>query len=381
MSKELSLSVQFSAADGGSIDAGILRGVTVAEVGTATGHFAYVDKANAVMGVGGIDDAANFPGFAKRLPLCMDAKSLETVVAAAGLSKRIKAREDHSDAIEARAGYVANFRIESGKAVCDLTTFDAYKNRALFLETAAQTPELIGLSGDFKFTAEVKSDCALMRVTRVDAVDIVDRGALTHAGLFKAKGVDIPAQAKPEHTTMAKANTAEDDMDAPDMDAFKTMCDSVASYSAKHADFKTKMDACLAAINPVTVPTPPGAPAPVKPDANVNPEAKLALKKELTTELSVMLKELVVSEMKTAGVEFQKQMSALGLKPAAVPTPPPPDEKKTVEAPTDFLALRTSVAKERNISPTEAARAVMKEKPEIYEAYQIKLGVIKSKAA
>lgn len=380
MSKEFPLTVQFSAADGGSLDAGILRGVIVAEIGTATGHFAYVDKANSVMGVGSVDDAANFPGFAKRLPLCMDAKSLETVVIAAGLAKRIKAREDHSDAIEARAGYVANFRIESGKAVCDLTTFDAYKNRALFLETAAQTPELIGLSGDFKFTAEVKSDCALMRVTRVNAVDIVDRGALTHAGLFRAKGVDIPAQAKPEHTTMAKAKMDADE-DAPDMDAFKTMCDSVASYAAKHADFKTKLDDCMSSIAPVTVPTPPGAPAPVKSDANVNPEAKLALKKELTDELSVQLKEIVATEMKAAGVEFQKQMSALGLKPAAVPTPPPADEKKTADAPTEFLALRASVAKERNISPTEAARAMMKEKPEVYEAYQIKLGVIKPKAA
>lgn len=379
MSKELSLSVQFSAADGGQIDAGILRGVTVAEVGTATGHFAYIDKAGAVMGVGGYDEGPT--GFAKRLPLCMDAKSLETVIAAAKLSPRIKAREDHSDAIEARAGYVGNFRIEAGKAVCDLTTFEAYKNRALFLETAKETPELIGLSGDFKFTAEIKADCALMRVTRVDAVDIVDKGALTHAGLFKAKGVDIPQDAKPELTTMAKAKLEDGEDVAPDMDAFKTMCDSVASYSAKNADFKTKMDACLAAINPVTVPTPPGAPAPVKPDSDVNPEAKLAIKKELTTELTVSLREIIAAEMKTAGVEFQKQMSALGLKPAAAPAAPAAEVIPPTSAPTDFLALKASIAKERNISQTEAARAVMREKPEVFEAYQIKLGIIKPKAA
>lgn len=160
---------------------GVLRGVTVAQVGEALGHFAYLDASGKVVAVGGKDGG---PPQTKRVPLCMDAKSIETVVAAGNMGGRVKARDDHNDAIGSRAGYAENFRMEGGKAVCDMTFYDSYRNRELVLETAAKTPELMGLSGDFKFDAEVIGGRAVMRVTKVDAVDIVDQGALTHAGLF-----------------------------------------------------------------------------------------------------------------------------------------------------------------------------------------------------
>lgn len=385
--KAFPFTVQFTARVPINPATGIIPGVTVAEIGVATGHFAFLDRENAVLGVGGMADAPNFKGALRRLPLCMDAKSLDTVVAAGKAANRVKAREDHDDSVGARAGYGANFRLEEGKAVCDMTVFAAYRNRGVFMETAAETPELIGLSGDFKFNAEIKGDCAFMRVVKIEAVDIVDKGALTHAGLFAAK-VDIPEGGATQLSIMAKSKNAAGD-DIPDMDAFKVMCESIAAYRAKHKenDIGPSVDECMAmfspeAIKPVPVPTPSGAPAPANSTNTMTAAEKTALTTELTASMSALVDTAVKSAVTTATAEFQKQFSALGLKPAAVPAPAPAATEPVVPpaavVKTDFLSLKASVAKERNISPSEAARVVMNEKPEAYREYQIKLGIIKA---
>lgn len=378
------------AAGVGQIDpaAGKLRGVTVAEVGAAVGHFAYLDAAGKVVGVGGIADARDFPTAKRSVPLAMDAASLATVVAAAKPIARVKTREDHDDAIRSRAGYAENFRIEAGKAVCDLTILDAYANRAIFLETAQKTPELIGLSGDFKFTAEIVGDQALMRVTRVDAVDIVDRGAVTHHGLFSVKsqpasGVDTPGSEKSARMAAAP-NTADDEMAAPDWEAFKALCAGVAAYQAKHAECAAVIKECMSAIQPVPVPTPPGALAPANATNTMTAEAQLALKKEITTELSTSLAAIVATEtakaVQAASVEFRKELSALGLKPAVVPAPAAPATPATPELPADapktFLELKASIAKERKVSPAKAAEAAMRENPAFYAAHLRSKGII-----
>jgi len=112
---------------------------------------------------------------------------------------------------------------------------------------------------------EVIGDKALMRVTRIDAVDLVDQGALTHAGLFRVKTqVDTP----PTENLSIMAKSAPE---KPDFKAFKTMCEQVAAYRAATQEDGAEIDECMAVfqpIEPVKVPTPAGAPAPVtgKPD-------------------------------------------------------------------------------------------------------------------
>lgn len=384
--RELPFTVQFTARVPINPATGIIPGVTVAEIGVATGHFAFLDRDNNVLGVGGFADMAECKGAVKRIPLCMDAKSLETVVTAGKAANRVKAREDHDDSVGARAGYGANFRLEEGKAVCDMTVFSAYRNRGVFMETAAETPELIGLSGDFKFTAEIIGDKAMMRVTRIDAVDIVDKGALTHAGLFRAK-VDTPATEETQLSTMAKSKPPV--AEVPDMETFKALCESIAAYRAQHAenDIGPAVEECMnlfsaPAIKPVPVPTPPGAPAPANSTNTMTAAEKTELTKELTASMSVIVETAVKTAVTTAKSEFQKEMSALGIKPAAAPAPAvPATEPAPVTQPaakTDFLSLRASIASERKISLVDAARAVMNEKPEVFREYQVKLGIIKA---
>lgn len=362
---------------------GVLTGVTVAEVGPATGHFAFLDKAGNVVGVGGRDDGPEIKGAVRRLQLAMDEKSLETVVAAGKKAQRFKTREDHDDSIAARAGQSTNFRLEDGKVVCDVSIFDAYANRAVFLETAEKTPELIGLSGDFKFVAEIVGDQAMMRVTRIDAVDIVDQGALTHAGLFKVRAqVDTPPT---ENLSIMAKSTPE----KPDLKAFKELCAAVAAYRAANAESVAEIDECMAGLMPTPV---PGDTVEAKAAAS----AKADIVKELTATFSAKLEEVkatIKTEVEAAtraqAVEFQKRMSALGIKFEAAKEPTAEEiaaakkladeaEAKLKAEKQDFLALKAARAKEKNIAPSEAARQIMAEFPDAYSAHLRAKGIIKA---
>lgn len=367
----------------------MLYGVSVAEIGEATGHYAFLDKAGKVVGVGGSADADQFKTAARRLPLCMDQASLDSVIVAAALSQRVKTREDHDDSIESRAGYAQNFRIEGNRVICDQKIFDNYANRAVFLETASETPELIGLSGDFKFLAEVVGDKAMMRVTRIDAVDIVDEGALTHGGLFSIKAaaaVDMP-NSQESKTFSIMANSPE----VPDFKAFKALCESVAAYKVANAASAKQIDDCMAALLPTAI-SPSGVP--VEPP-QATTAALSALKTELTATFAAEVAKVTESATNAAKsqlVEFRKEMSALGIK--LTPAVPPTESEITAakqqvddEAAAklakangnDFLSLRAARATEKKISLVKAAQEIAAEKPEVFESYRVKLGIVKAK--
>ncbi len=398
-SKPFEFTLQFGT-NIGKVDSenGVLTGVSVAEVGIATGHFAFADAKGAIVGVGGYDDGAQFKGAVKRLQLAMDEESLATVVAAGKQSPRFKTREDHDDSIAARAGQSQNFRMDGAKVVCDVNIFDAYANRAVFLETAQKTPELIGLSGDFKFTAEVIGDQAMMRVTRIDAIDIVDQGALTHAGLFKVRAqVDTPATENLSHMA-TKTPPAK-----PDLKAFKEMCAAVAAYRAASADDSAEIDDCMAGL----LPNPAGGEevqtGAAKAPAVATPAAITAAVKAAVGDLSATfsakldefkatLKTEAEAAAKAQAVEFGKRMSALGLKFEAGKEPTAEElaaaKKQADEAEAaikakagegkDFLSLKAARAKEKNIPASEAGRQIMAEFPDVYTAHLRSKGILRA---
>jgi hypothetical protein len=166
-------------------DGGLIRGCTVAQAGVeATGKFLMLDAKG--------ERTFDPEQCVRELPVWTDEKTLDTLMAAAAAApRRVKAREDHDDSIGARAGYAGVFRkLGADRVVADVKLYDNYRNRDLVLETIAETPDQIGLSIDFLPEFEIGVDKALMRVARLDAVDIVDEGAITHRGLFLSAGVD-----------------------------------------------------------------------------------------------------------------------------------------------------------------------------------------------
>ncbi len=181
---EHDLSIQLAASAAVDTKTGIIRGVTVGQAGVeATGKFIHLD-------VDG--NMTRDPNKAvRKLQIVTDAKTLETLMAAAAAGGlKFKSREDHDDSIGARVGFADNFALKGDKVTCDLHVFDSYRNRELLLETAAKTPEEVGISIDMDPSYEVHIGRALMRIETLYAVDVVDEGAITHDGLFLSRGVD-----------------------------------------------------------------------------------------------------------------------------------------------------------------------------------------------
>lgn len=217
LASEYDLSLQLSAS---AVDAkkGLIRGVTVAQAGVeATGKFILLDAEG---------NLTRDPLLAKRkLQVYTDQKTLDTLMAAAKVAGgRSKSREDHNEELGARIGFADNFAMQDGKVVCDLHVFDAYRNRELLLETADKTPEEVGISIDMDPSFEIFNDRALMRIEELHAVDVVDEGAITHAGLFLSRGVDKLPQVK-----LATTQTSPAMADAP---AQPTLQDCMSAISA-----------------------------------------------------------------------------------------------------------------------------------------------------
>lgn len=196
-------------------ETGVMTEVTVAKAGVrAEGKFLWLDKDG---------KRTNDEELAvKKLPVFTDAKTLTTLLAAStAVGPRTKTREDHDDALESRIGFAYNFKAGSGEfsdlVSADIHVFQAYRNRALLFETALHTPDQIGISIDFIPDFEIAGDRALMRVKKLEAVDIVDAGAITPDGLLlNAESVDTP-----EKTTAEKAaskSQPSEHMAAPTLD-------------------------------------------------------------------------------------------------------------------------------------------------------------------
>jgi hypothetical protein len=174
--------------------------------------------------------------------------------------------------------------------------------------------------------------------------------------------------------------------DAPDMDAFKAMCTEIGAYASalqgNNSDFASKLADCMASIQPLTVPTPDGAPAPVKghpsnPDAHVaSPVAAFAAFGKKLVDAIGALDAKMTAKINSVELASRKQMSALGLKPGQAPGAPAPDEgKKKDEVPMTFLELKAKAQKEMNLKPGAAAEHVMKANRPAYAQYLKDLGI------
>lgn len=232
-----------------SVDAnlGILRGCTVGKANVeALGKTIWLDKSGAITR----DEKLSV----KELPVFTDAKFLDTLMAAAAIEtsrKKLKVREDHDDRIGARAGFAAAFRRVSDAAgdrvAADVHLYASYRNRGVVLETADKNPEGIGLSIDFVPEYEIVGERALMRVSKLLAVDIVDEGAITPGGLFLSAGVDTDANkgAPPAQQTEPTSKMAE-----------PTLTDLMSQLGALT---KTFSECAVAMSKLATPPTPPAA--------------------------------------------------------------------------------------------------------------------------
>lgn len=326
------------AAEAVESETGVIRGCTVAKAGVqATGKFVMLDAAGAI--------TRDEEQCKSRLPVFTDAKTLDTLMTAAkAAGKRVKMREDHDDSVGARAGYVADFkRITSGdedRVVTDLHIFKSYRNRNVMLETAQETPEEIGLSIDFTPSFELAGDRALMRVSELHAVDIVDEGAITPDGLLLSAGVDSVQKSESDKIS---------DSNPPEKMASPSLEEIMASVSALAASLKE----CQAGIAKLS--TPPATPTP-------DPAAMAAVN-ELKTQLAAQAE---TSKANTAAIaQMKKEKALLGFRGTeaekiALSAAPIEDIEKLTQGKKSFLQLVDERVASAKCKRSEANLWVMK---------------------
>ena len=334
---------------------GVIFGATVAQAGTiAKGHSEWIDEGGAIVKSG--------TAGAKKYALKVDQKTLETALSLIQPEENIRTRVNHSDSVNDRAGYCNMFRIEGDRLVCDLFLFDACPGRTLLLEVAERTPELIGLSLDFKYTVELGGDVAFVRIEAIHAVDIVDEGAVTPRGLFSSKlNAGEEGKQKMPNDTKPAAEAAPAKNEAGDMLAkLESLCSKFEAFFSKMESIKKEPDG--------KEESKPAGEQHVEPDGD-----------ESESELKAAVKKLQADQ-----TELRKTFSALGVKPAEAPKtssdsaaePVKPTDAKPETACAKFSA-KVAELKSQKLSAAIAHQRAASENPELYAASLKERGIVK----
>lgn len=335
----------------GTVDnIGVIRGATVAKANVvALGKYVMLDKAGAI--------TRDPKQGVKKLPIYTDEKTLTTLMGAVkDAGGKLKVREDHDDSIGARAGFADSFALaQNGTVTADVHLFDSYRNRSVVIETASKTPDKIGLSIDFVPQYELAGDKALMRISSIEAVDIVDAGAITPDGMFLSAGVDSAARLQ------ARKNSEPDSPMTPE-EIMAAVTKAIAPYTAA-------VDECKSALAKLTA----AAAATPAPDAAMKAEVEsLKLKAEAA--------EKAAKDATTATAQLKKERALLGFKGTA-------SEKVSLASKTaeeieqlnatakDYLTLVAERAESAKCSKTEAHIFVQRNNREVYAAHLKAKGV------
>lgn len=351
---------------------GILKGVTVLKSGVqAKGKFVSLDANGDVTYVATQTKT--------KVPVFTDEETLQTLMGAAqDAGGRVKVRSDHDDSLDARAGYATNFRRMEDRVICDIYLNLSYRDRAIVLETAQKTPELIGCSIDFIPTFSIANKKAMMRVSDLSAVDIVDEGAVTPAGLFMRAGVDSAIKevesdsVQPDHLTIMSK-------DAKTPPTIEECMALITEHASKMAEFSSTL---------ASLKTAPAA-APASMSAEVD-SLKLSLAAEKTArEQLAKAQSDFIADQTAKMATIAKERNALGLSAAgAAPLAASAEQEaervrlaadKSNQKPKTYLEL-VADARAGNVKlrASEAHHNVMASHPTEYRQYQQKLGIISS---
>ncbi len=326
---------------------GIIRGATVAKSNVqALGKFVWLDAKGQI--------TRDPEEMASEIPVYTDETTLSTLMAAAqAAGKRIKVRRDHVDEIEARVGYADGFKLtDDGRVTSDIHIFKSYGKRELVLETSLETPEEIGLSIDFTPTFEIRDGKALMRVSELHAVDIVDEGAITPGGLLLSAGVDTTRKVEKPATNSTPAIMAAPTSEEL-MSAVGSLTTAVGALAKTVGEIQAKMNATPAA------------------DPKVDEALKAA--SELKDQLAAQKQEIVQMKREKALLGFRGSADER----AKLATAQPEDIEKAVTQKKTYLQLVADRVASEKCKKSDAHVWVMKNHKDEYAAHLAGKGVIR----
>ena len=299
----------------------------------------------------------------RKVPVFTDDETLTTLMTAAkAAGGRVKCRENHDDSVGARAGSAEMFTRVGDRVTVDLDIFEAYRNRAIFLETARKTPEAIGLSLDFIPTYEIIGDKAMMRIRELSAVDIVDAGAITPDGLLMQRGaVDNLEEVTNKEQSNSESRTTMAEPTLGDlMSAVTKMTEGYAALSKQVCDH----GALLAKLS--------AAPADADKDGMKKALDDQAVQlKAVTAQIGAMKKERAMLGLNVTSAERAKLAAAND----------PAEFDQLAAGAKTYLQLVDDCVKTEKLSRVDAHEKMQASHPEHYRLHLSSKGIYKTAAA
>lgn len=348
---------------------GVIRGVTAMKAGVkAKGKFVMLDAAGV--------RTTDIKLMKSRIPAYTDMETLNTLMGAAqDAGGRVKVRSDHDNSLSARAGHATNFRLLEDRVVCDLHLNHAYRDRDTVIETAQKTPELMGCSIDFNPEFLIEKNKALMRVSELSAVDLVDEGAVTPNGLFMATSVDKAEEDNGTAESETLSTMAKDEKKTPP--TIDECMAAVTEMAGKLAEFNAAMTALKS--------------APAAASLSAFEELKVQLAAEKTARETLAAEQATfITEQKATLAALAKEKAALGLNAGDAKKLAEGEEQETErvrlaaakakedKTPKTYLALVAAKKAEGKLSASDCHRYVMNAHADAYAAHQIAQGIVKA---
>jgi hypothetical protein len=243
---------------------GIIRSVSLMEMGDARGHF---DK--------------------KGRQVIIDNVTLDQLFKECKKLGKVKVKANHGSGVFEVIGWAENFALRADKVTADVHIYASEMNRGRILEIADQNPTHMGVSMEFTGEDKASGTVSLSRCDGVIAAALVDDPAANRS-LFSAK--------EEETESKTKTNTMEDETTEP----------TLADLMSKFEEIEARMTALEA------------PPEEEKPDDAPEPEKELEEEPEPEKELSELPegdneKKIELAAQRGAEIAIKAMTAKLGL--------------------------------------------------------------------
>lgn len=203
----------FTALETPAIDAekGIIRTVSLIEMGDAKGHF---DK--------------------KGRQIIVDDTTLEQIFKECKKLGSIKVKADHGSGVFEIVGWADNFALTANKVTADIHLYESEPNRPRLLEIAEKNPTHMGVSMEFTGEDKPRGTVCMARCDGILAAALVDDPAANSSLFSVPSGTDEPEETETETNTNNMEDTTECMPSADDrLEKLEKMFEEFSSKFAK----------------------------------------------------------------------------------------------------------------------------------------------------
>lgn len=198
---------------------GIIRAVSLIEMGDAKGHF---DK--------------------KGRQVVVDEVTLEQIYKQCKKLGTIKVKADHGSGVFEIVGWADNFHLTPEKVLADVHLYDSEPRRPRLLEIAEKNPTHMGVSMEFTGNDKARGTTCLSRCDEVIAAALVDDPA-ANSSLFSAKEQDEEPMKPKKHFSIFNAQPEIKPTEINTMEPDQTQEPTLKDLMSKFEELSTRLKA------------------------------------------------------------------------------------------------------------------------------------------